>query len=119
LLEKPFSGNYLFDYHEGDYAMKYRLIGVAALAALAISEPAWAQQAATAAPSAQTAPAAAMPEHVGSPTRAHHRRHAVHAAKHPSTNSSANQLNKDELSHFQSTNQMLAGGPPTSSRGTH
>ena len=99
--------------------MKYRLIGVAALAALAISEPAWAQQAAPAAPSTQTAPAAATPQHVGSPTRAHHRRHAVQSAKNPSTNSSADQLNKDELSHFQSTNQMPAGGPPTSSRGTH
>jgi hypothetical protein len=99
--------------------MKYRLIGVAALAALAISEPAWAQQAAPAAPSAQTAPAAATPTQVGSPTRAHHRRHAVHSAQHPSTNGTANQLNKGELSHFQSTNQMPAGGPPTSSRGTH
>jgi len=46
LLEKPFSGSYLLDYCEGSYAMKYRLIGVTALAALAISEPAWAQQAA-------------------------------------------------------------------------
>jgi len=116
LLEKPFSGNYLLDYYEGSYAMKYRLIGVAALA---ISEPAWAQQAGTAVPSAQTAPAAAMPKHVGSPTRAHHRRHAVQSAKHPSTKSTANQLNKDELSHFQSTNQMPTGGPPTSSGGMH
>jgi hypothetical protein len=119
LLEKPFSGNYLLDYYEGSYAMKYRLIGVAALAALSISEPARAQQAGTAAPSAQTAPAAAVPKHVGSPTRAHHRRHAVQSAKHPSTKSTANQLNKDELSHFQSTNQMPTGGPPTSSRGMH
>ena len=99
--------------------MKYRLIGVAALAALGLSEPAGAQQAAPAAPSAQTLPAAAAPKHVGSPTRAHHRRHAVQSATHASTKSTANQLNKDELSHFQSTNQMPAGGPPTSSRGTH
>lgn len=99
--------------------MKYQLIGVAALAALAISEPAWAQQAAPAAPSTQPEPAAAAPEHVGSPTRAHHRRHAAQSAKNPSTNSTANQLNRDELSHFQSTNQMPVGGPPTSSRGTH
>jgi len=99
--------------------MKYRLIGVAALAALAISEPAWAQQAAPAAPSTQAAPAAAAPKHVGSPTRAHHRRHAVQSAKNPSTNNTANQLNSDELSHFQSMNRMPAGGPPTSSRGTH
>jgi hypothetical protein len=99
--------------------MKHLLIGVVAAATLAISQPVWAQQAAPAAPATTTGSEAASAKHVGSPTRAHHRRHAVQAAMNPSAGSSADQLNRDELSHFQSMNQMPAGGPPTSSRGTH
>ena len=58
----------------------------------------------------------------GSVTRAHHRRHAVQAAKNPSADNSANQLNQQELSTLPAANpttmnRMPAGGRATS--GTH
>ena len=61
----------------------------------------------------------------GSATRAHHRRHAAQTARNPSADSSAEQLNQQELSNLQATNptpttnpttmnRMPAGGRPTS-----
>jgi hypothetical protein len=123
--------------------MKHLLIGVAAVAALAILAPVRAQPASsTPSPSANTpAPPATseapsqmnrMPAGgratsdrgmgTGSSTRAHHRRHAVHAARNPSSGSSADQLNREEVARFQSNNpssmnRMPAGGRATS--GTH
>lgn len=104
--------------------MKRLLIGVVAIGALAISEPVWAQPATPAAPpGTDTSPPAASTKHVGSATRAHHRRHAVQSARNPSTGSTANRLNQEELSRVQATNpssmnRMPAGGRATSGRTT-
>ena len=104
--------------------MKYLLILAVAIAALAVSEPVRAQTAApAAAPTGTDMTAAPKAPHQGSVTRAHHRRHAVQSARHPSTKSSANQLNQEELSRFQSNNpssmnRMPAGGRATSGNTT-
>jgi hypothetical protein len=95
--------------------MKHLLVSAMAFAVLTTLKPVCAQQAAP----TDTTHATAHAQHPSSVVRAHHRRHAVQAARNPSAGTSADQLNKDELSHFQSMNQMPAGGPPTSSRGTH
>ncbi len=101
--------------------MKHLLIGAAVVAALAISAPAGAQ---TAASTGTNAAAPAAPAgHTGSVTRAHHRRHAVHAAKNPSAGTPADQLNQQEVAKFQannpaSMNRMPAGGKPTSGNTT-
>ena len=103
--------------------MRYLLIPALAIAALAVSEPVRAQTAAPAAPTGTDMTAAPKAPHQGSVTRAHHRRHAVQSARHPSTKSSANQLNQEELSRFQSNNpssmnRMPAGGRATSGNTT-
>lgn len=119
--------------------MKGLLIGVAAVAALAISVPVWAQPApSTAPPPGATAPAPAaqsatpsqmnrMPaggratsnRGMGTGTRAHHRRHAVELKSSSSAGSQADQLNRQELSQLQGTNpttmnRMSVGGRATS-----
>jgi hypothetical protein len=101
--------------------MKHLLIAAAVGAALAISAPVWAQPATSTGTNAT--PPAAPAGHMGSATRAHHRRHAVHAARNPSAGSSANQLNQQELAKFQANNppamnRMPAGGRPTSGNTT-
>ena len=106
--------------------MKHLLIGMVAVGALAISAPVLAQPAASAPPAGTNATSPAAPGmHVGSPTRAHHRRHAVQAARNKSTRtgSTANQLNREELARFQanspsSMNRMPAGGRATSGNTT-
>src|SRR5438309_2923893 len=116
--------------------MKYLLIGVAAVAALAILAPVRAQPASsTPSPSASTpAPSTTseLPSQMnrmpaggratsdrgmstGSSTRAHHRRHAVQSVRNPSAGSSADQLNREEVARYQSNNpssmnRMPAGG---------
>jgi hypothetical protein len=94
--------------------MKGVLIGALAITVLAFPETILAQPAAS-------NPPAVSSGHTGSQTRAHHRRHAAHSAKSKSTkgSTSANQLNREELSRFQATNpnamnRMPAGGRPTS-----
>jgi hypothetical protein len=114
--------------------MKRLLIGVAAVAALVISAPVWAQPAPSAPPPGASAPAPApsqmnrMPaggratsnRGMGTGTRAHHRRHAVQSSgKSPAADSQANQLNRQELSQIQSANpttmnRMSVGGKATS-----
>jgi len=106
--------------------MKHLLIGMVAFGALTISAPVLAQPATSTSPPDTTAtPPAASTGQVGSPTRAHHRRHAVQSARHKSTGSgsSANQLNQEELARFQannpsSMNRMPAGGRATSGKTT-
>jgi hypothetical protein len=106
--------------------MKHLLIGMVAVAALAISAPVLAQPVtSTPPPGTHTTPPAASAGHVGSPTRAHHRRHAVQSARNKSigSRSSANQLNQEELARFQtnnpsSMNRMPAGGRATSGKTT-
>lgn len=106
-----------------DHTMKHPLIS-AAVAALAVSAPVWAQPAPSTPPSA-SAPASAAPAgHTGSVTRAHHRRHAVQAARNPPGGVSADQLNQQELSTLQTSNptqmnRMPAGGKATSGTTTH
>jgi hypothetical protein len=56
---------------------------------------------------------------VGTGSRAHHPRHAVHTARNPSADNSANQLNQQELSTLPAANptpmnRMPAGGRATS-----
>jgi hypothetical protein len=117
--------------------MKHLLVGAAAVAALAIGAPAWAQPAPSAPPPAATMPAPAaapvqsmnrMPAGgratsergmTGSVERAHHRSHAARPAKAPSADNSANRLNQQELSQLQggnptTMNRMPAGGRATS-----
>jgi hypothetical protein len=120
--------------------MRQLLIGMAAIAALAILAPVRAQPASsTPSPSANTPPPPATSEApsqmnrmpagggatsdrgmgTGSSTRAHHRRHAVQSARNPSSGSSADQLNREEVARFQSNNpssmnRMPAGGRATS-----
>lgn len=98
--------------------MKHLSIGLAAIAALAISAPVWAQPAPSTAPPPGVnapAPTAAPVQSMnrmpaggratsergarGSVARGHHSRHAVHPAGHPSgANSQTEQLNRQELS---------------------
>src|SRR5262245_66126470 len=101
--------------------MKHLLIGVVAIGVLTISAPVFAQPAASTAPGTNAGPAAASGGHVGSATRAHHRRHAVQSARNRSTGGggTANQLNREELARFQannpsSKNRMPVGGRATS-----
>jgi hypothetical protein len=101
---------------------KHLLGGVAVIAALALSAPAWAQPAnpsgrmpaggrATSGerippimPSASDATSATPPKHH------HHAGHATHAAAHhrmaPMTSSTANQLNQQELARLQTGSSM-------------
>ena len=121
--------------------MKHLLIGAAVVAALGLCAPVWAQPApSTSSPGASTpapappAPTSAMPSQMnrmpaggratsnrgtGPVTRAHHRRHAVHAARSPSAGGAADQLNRQELGQLQTsnpttTNRMSVGGKATS-----
>jgi hypothetical protein len=119
--------------------MKRIFVGMAAAAALAISAPVRAQPApSTAPPSANTPapPATSAPSQMnrmpaggratsdrgmgtGSRTRAHHQRHAVQSVRNPSAGGSAEQLNREEVARFQSSNpssmnRMPAGGRATS-----
>jgi hypothetical protein len=118
--------------------MKHLTIGTAVVAALAIAAPVWAQPApSTALPSASApAPVQSMNRMpaggratsergaTGSVTRAHHRRHAVQAARKPSAGSQADQLNRQELAEIQganptTTNRMSVGGRATSGGQNH
>lgn len=117
--------------------MKQFLTGVAAIAALAMAAPVWAQPAPSTAPpgTSTTAPPAAPVQSMnrmpaggratsergatGSVTRAHHRRHAVQSTRNASSDNTANQLNREELSQLPganptTTNRMSVGGKPTS-----
>ena|SRR5271170_6369930 len=116
--------------------MKHLLIGGVVVAALAIAAPAWAQPAPSAPPPGASAPPAtsAMPNEMnrmpaggratsergtGRTARTHHPRHAGRAARNPSADSQANQLNQQELSRLQGNNpttmnRMPAGGRATS-----
>ena len=103
--------------------MKHLLIS-AAIAALAVSPPVWAQPAPTMPPSASAPAPAPHTGHTGSVTRAHHRRHAVQSGRSTSADKSANQLNQQELSTMGSgnpspMNRMPAGGRATSGTMTH
>jgi hypothetical protein len=120
--------------------MKHLLIGVAAAAALGFAAPVWAQPAPATAPPGASTPAPPpvqemnrMPAggratsergHTGSVARAHHRRHAVQAARNPSAGDQADQLNRQELSQIQATNptmmnRMSVGGRATSGGPNH
>ena len=83
--------------------MKHLWIGMLAVAALAISAPVSAQPAKSAPPGTNITAPAASAAHMGSRTRAHHRRHAVRSVKHKSTESggTANQLNREERDRIQ------------------
>ena len=127
--------------------MKHLLIGAAAATALVVAAPVWAQPAPTTAPPSATSPAPAaapvqpmnrMPAGgratsergaTGSVTRAHHRRHAVHAAKRPSSakhssagnaanDNVANQLNSQELAGFGAGNPTTMNRMPMGGRAT-
>jgi hypothetical protein len=103
--------------------MKHLLIGAAAVAALAFSVPVSAQPAPST-PSANAPAPAATPKQTGSVTRAHHRRHAVQAARNRPAGDSAEQLNQQELSKFETSNptqmnRMSGGGKATSGTATH
>ena len=114
-------------------------IGMAAAAALAIYAPVRAQPApSTAPPSANTPapPAASAPSQMnrmpaggratsdrgigtGSRTHPHHPRHATQSVRNSSAGGSAEQLNREEVTRFQSNNpssmnRMPAGGRATS-----
>ncbi len=118
--------------------MKHLLIGGAAAAALAIAAPVWAQPAPSAAPPGASAPApaatSAMPNQMnrmpaggratssrgtGPVPRTHHPHHTARAARNPAAGSTADQLNRQELSQLQATNpttmnRMPVGGKATS-----
>ena len=84
---------------------KLLLSGVAVIAALAVTAPAWAQPASS--PPASTS--ATPPMH-------HHAHHATHAAAHhnqraPLTGDTANQLNQQELARIQSGSSMPPPAP--------
>lgn len=115
--------------------MKHLFTGIAVAAALAIAAPVWAQNPNGGNSMGNPAPAAAPVQSMnrmpaggratsergatGSVTRAHHRRHAAQAASAPSAGTSADELNRQELSQLQSgnpttMNRMSVGGKATS-----
>jgi hypothetical protein len=115
--------------------MKHLLIGGAAVAALAIAAPVWAQPAPSAPPPGASTPApaatSAMPNQMnrmpaggratserGSGVRGHHRRHAVQSAGKSSAGSQADQLNQQELSRLQGANPTTMNRMPVGGRAT-
>lgn len=125
----------LFDHRRLKMATKHLLNGVAVIAALAFSAPAWAQPANPSGgnsmgmpgpsmggpgltPYSGGAPPAASPPASTSamPPKHHHAGHVTHAAAHhkmaPLTGSTANQLNQEELARLQTGSSMPPPAAP-------
>jgi hypothetical protein len=116
-----------------DDVMKLFLIAASAIVAIAVSTPLWAQpapgnpppsgaQAAAPVQSANRMPAGGRVTSerglTGAVERAHHRRHATHAAARASQAQLgvADQLNGQEFAKIQSGNQPQSGNPSTLNR---